>query len=339
MALEEKDFIEQELKANQTKAAGLSMADLADKNSIVNKGPELEKRESTIPETKSKFDREGLPELPNLRTYHGDVADAVRSGGLSMIKVATREQDRRRLSGVEKDGKQNNYHLILILIASTLFVAGLSAVIIAFLVKSQQATVPVVQTPTAQDIIPADSSVTMDITNLSQTEIQSALAKYLVPALGTGSIEKIVLTENQNGNKITLSALDFLSAIKTSLPQVLETSIVPNQYMFGIYQGNGEAEPFLILETSSDETAFPGMLDWEKTLAFDMEPIMGVGTIAPGNAFVDQVILNHDARVLTNGTTSVFFYTVVNGNIVVIAKSADALGIILDKFRVSAILN
>ena len=91
MALDQKDFIEESLKANDEKAKALSIADLANPNSDVYKS-DLEKRESTLPDEKPKFDSEGYRELITLRTYHGDVADAVRGGGLSMIKVAAKEQ-------------------------------------------------------------------------------------------------------------------------------------------------------------------------------------------------------------------------------------------------------
>ncbi len=82
MAVDQKDFIEESLKANEEKAKGLSIADLTDLNSPVNKAPELPKRETApAPEAKPKNDKEGYPELNTLRTYHGDVADAVRGGG------------------------------------------------------------------------------------------------------------------------------------------------------------------------------------------------------------------------------------------------------------------
>ena len=338
MALDQKDFIEESLKANDEKAQALSIADLANPNSDVYKS-EQEKRESTLPDAKPKFDKEGYPELITLRTYHGDVADAVRGGGLSMIKVAAKEQERKRPEAIsEPETKpESNMHMILAIGASFLFVIGIGAVVFAFITKNQPTVV--VQAPVKKDIISADTAVTLDITSLSSREIQNDIEKYITPGKENGSIEKINLTKQESGIATELSATDLLSVIGANIPDVLSRSIIPNQYMLGVWSGINQAEPFLIMRTSSQETAFPGMLQWEKNIAYDLEPIMGPDSITPGNVFVDQTVLNHDARALTKGAQTIFFYTIVGGNTIIVTKSANALSSILDKIRSSLILN
>ena len=338
MALDQKDFIEESLKANEQKASALSIADLTDSKSAVYKS-ETEKRESTLPDAKPKFDAEGYPELVTLRTYHGDVADAVRGGGLSMIKVAAKEQSRKKPEEVVvEDKKESHLHMILAIGASVLFVAGIGAVVFAFLSKSQPAVV--IQAPVKKDIISADSSISLDITSLSSREIQNRINTYVVPSKDNDSIEKIELTRQESGVTTDLSVLDMLSVIGANVPDVLSRSLIPDQFMLGIWSGTTKAEPFLIMRTSSEETAFPGMLQWEKTLEYDLEPIMGPDSILQGNIFVDQTIQNHDARELVkiDGST-VFFYTIVNGDTIIVAKSSDALSRILDKIRAGTILN
>ncbi|MFA6463749.1 MAG: hypothetical protein WCV55_01955 [Candidatus Paceibacterota bacterium] len=341
MALDQKDFIEESLKANAEKAKGLSVADLTDVNSLVNKAPELEKREPTpLPAAKPQFDNEGYPELTTMRTYHGDVASAVREGGLSMIKIAAKEQARRRPieeNVEEKPEHEPNTHMILAIAASALFVVGIGAVIFAFISKSQPAVV--IQTPIKKDIISTDSSITLDITGLSSREVQNNIENFIVPNKNNDSLIKINLTNQVGGIKTDLSVIDLLSVIGTNVPDILNRSLILNKFMLGIWSGADQAEPFLIMETSSQETAFPGMLEWEKTMAYDLEPIIGPETILPGNTFIDQTILNHDARALSNGTKIIFFYTIVNGRIIIIAKSEATLGRILDKIRASIILN
>ena len=339
MALDQKDFIEESLKANEEKAKGLSIADLTNTNSLVNKAPELPKREDPIPAEKPKFDVDGYPELTSLRTYHGEVADAVRGGGLSMIKVAAQEQSRKKPDQIlEQEPKsESNMHMILAIGASFLFVLGIGAVIFAFITKSQPITV--VQTPIKQDIISSDSNLVIDITNLSSREIQKNIEEHIKPSENGSSIIKISLTRQSAGITNGLSSTDLLSVLGANIPDILSRSLDQNNFMLGIWNGNNKAEPFLVLETTSQETAFPGMLEWEKTMAFDLEPIMGQDAIAPGNTFVDQTVLNHDSRALVNGAKTVFFYSVINGNIIIVAQSADAMSRILDKIRASAILN
>jgi len=312
MALDQKEFIEESLKANEEKAKGLSIADLSNVNSAVYKAPESEQREPTpIPEAKPKIDNEGYPELATLRTYHGDVADAVRGGGLSMIKVAAKEQARNRTENIPEEKSGSNLHMILAIAASVLFVVGIGAVVFAFISKKQP--VVVVQAPIKKDIISADSSVSLDVTSLSSREIQNDIEKYIVPSNDDNSIEKIDLTKQDSGVTRDLSVTELLSVIGASVPDVLSRSLISDQFMLGIWSGSNQAEPFLIMETSSQETAFPGMLQWEKTMAYDLEPIMGEETIEQGNTFIDQTILNHDSRALTSAgnTKTVFFYTIV----------------------------
>ena len=339
MALDQKEFIEESLKANEEKTKGLSIASLTDINSLANKAPELEKKEETpTVETKSKFDKDGYPELITLRTYHGDIEGAVREGGLSMVKIAAKEQAKKRPQGDLPEPKsESNMHMILAIGASILFVLGIGAVIFAYISKSQP--VVVIQTPVKKDIISSDSNVSLDITSLSSREIQNDIAGYIVPSSNENSIKKINLTRQESGIKKDLTVIDLLSVIGANIPDVLSRSLIPDNFMLGVWSGGGKAEPFLIMQTSSQETAFPGMLQWEKTLAYDIEPIMGAETINPRNTFIDQTILNHDARALSNGTSTIFFYTVINGRTIIMTKSDDSLGRILDKIRSSLILN
>ncbi len=256
-----------------------------------------------------------------------------------MIKIAAKEQGRKRPQEEpieEKD--ESNIHMILAIVASALFVLGIGAVIFALMTKNQPTAT--IQNPIKKDIIAADSTITLDITSLSSREVQNNIENYIVPSKTNDSIEKINLTKQESGVEKGLSAIDLLSVIGTNVPDILNRSLLPDQFMLGIWSGSDHAEPFLIMETSSQETAFPGMLEWEKTMAYDLEPVIGEETIAQGNTFVDQTILNHDSRALIDSNNkTIFFYTIINGKIIIIAKSEDALNIILNKIRASVILN
>jgi len=89
--------------------------------------------------------------------------------------------------------------------------------------------------------------------------------------------------------------------------------------------------PILILSIRSYESAFAGMLKWEKTMGQDLSAIFNS---ANAGDFQDKEIQNHDTR-----TNSVLIYSFINRNYLVIVQNEEPLKEIFRRFSSPQYLN
>ena len=124
-----------------------------------------------------------------------------------------------------------------------------------------------------------------------------------------GRIAPVVASTTPGAEPDLMSAADFLTLLQPRIPGALLRTIQPT-FFFGVHS-IGTNEPFLIFNVDNYEQGYSGMLAWEQTMKDDLYPlfnyhpndrITGVSTATssatttPTDAFVDQIIVNHDAR-------------------------------------------
>ncbi len=102
--------------------------------------------------------------------------------------------------------------------------------------------------------------------------------------------------------------------------------------------GGVNAEPYIVMKVTSFDTAFAGMLDWEKTMSADLSPLFGqtvVETFDPSARtdtqvreafFKDVIASNKNARVLLDeeGRERII-YTFIDQNTILMTTTKDAL--------------
>lgn len=173
---------------------------------------------------------------------------------------------------------------------------------------------------------------------------------------------------------VPLSSREFLELLSVRAPLSLYRSLDP-KFVLGIWQGE-EKESFLVIKTTFFQNAFASMLSWEPYLAEDLsfitrettvqeipnDPIIdstnastststSSATTTPAEEpvpepiapttnliqkFEDEVLFNHDARVLRDGNGNIrILYTFPNEETLVIAGSSQALENVLDRLTVA----
>ncbi|TSC68396.1 MAG: ribonuclease E [Parcubacteria group bacterium Gr01-1014_72] len=132
-----------------------------------------------------------------------------------------------------------------------------------------------------------------------------------------------------------LSASAFAERMELKAPPSLLRSI-ENNFALGFYGGSVK-ETFIVFKTKSFETAFAGMLQWERNLGDDLVPLIGrsargTTTSLRTTPFVDIVVRNKDARVLrlpaqagSDTSTTTLIYALPDKETIVIAGSEEAL--------------
>lgn len=327
-----KNLIEQELKANEGALKGASVADLVNKDSGVYKMPEIPKENKPV-EAKPKYDEDGFPIIDTLRTYQGDIANAVQHDNLTMSKIAALEQTKRgQATGAVPPPKTFKAHLLLGILVSILFVGGLGAVIYSFIQKNKNNAL-IVPATTPRKIISTEESATLDITNLSKEQIFEVVAKEISKPSKDKVMRNVVL--RRGVKEIVLG--DFLQSIGARVPATLLRNLYDN-FFFGINFA-GDGKPFLIMFSNSYDIAYSGLLEWEGTLKDDFKKIFTEKSDLEKNyVFRDKIIGNKDARALVDPEDKIlFFYTFVDNNTIVFAKDAETLEEIINRLRIESL--
>ncbi len=285
-----------------------------------------------------------------LRTFRGDIADALKSQNMSVARIAIAEKVKKeKITRDQSQGitppssvKKN----ILIFLLSIILVAGGAYLLYVFyyLPRSGGTVLPALEVPSivmpdTQKEISLDANATKPFVELLRKEEGAA-------ALPQNSIVHFYITRGQGSAKKTIDSREFLSLLHVNAPdQYLRT--LDSDFMFGVHGFNGN-NPFIVLRTGLYQSAFAGMLKWEETLADDLNPLFskapGTATaaLAPAEStaellaarkpFVDLVIKNKDVRALTNQYDRiVLLYTFLDKETILITTNEFTLKEVLDR--------
>ncbi|MEX0917376.1 MAG: hypothetical protein WDZ90_02550 [Candidatus Paceibacterota bacterium] len=252
--------------------------------------------------------------LTPLRTFKSDLAGAMKKQKTSVVSAAAAESNRRARNAppkIQKESEGLDYKkYFIITISILLFVAGGTALFFVFTSVENKEVKEMEETPS---LIFVESKTIVDVTGDDRRELLQALTSAKEGEDDPlGSIRQIVPTiTNPTTNRIsTLTAEGFVSQIEARVPSSFTRSLLP-VFTFGIHSFDGN-EPVLVFKTDSYETAFAGMLEWEEEINDNLSPLFGpllediplATTTATETAtrffFKDEVVRNHDARVLRN---------------------------------------
>ncbi len=293
-------------------------------------------RETPLPDAPS-------PAVPGktVRTYASDVAEAMKAGQGSMVKIALAEEDRRREGGTPADAKTSRTFMIVSLI---LIALGIAIVVFIFISARKKPVSVVVDAPPPV-IVTLDASRSVDITGMTRGSIKSRVADALSGAeVRLGSIEGITLVEQSGGLYTEVSADLFFTRIESAIPSALRRTL-GKQIVFGVHalEGNG---PFILLTTDSYATAFDAMLDYERTMFDELYDVFGIDATVNRYLFTsnfqDKVIKNQDTRALISSEGKpVFFYSFLGENkgVIIIATKDSTIEEVVRRLRGSAALS
>lgn len=287
---------------------------------------------------------------PRLRTFQGDMATMLEDNKVSMTTVLQAEEKRRRNTGeVATTGEEiltreaaKKRKKKIIIGGSALLILGIVLIILAFFLRSPKGQE--VFTPDnlpVPSLIASDQSYTIKLSRKTHDEfIKTILARRRATTLSLGKVEELKFT-NEEG--LPLSSSDLFSTISNKLPVPFLRLLDP-QYFFGLVQ-TGYRDTFIITKTTSFNTAWSGLLDWEPSMLTDLAESMvrldspafkAVTNQGPPvtSAFTDELYENRDVRVLkdTSGNV-VLIYSLIDRTTIIIANSQLAFKEALDRLR------
>ena len=278
--------------------------------------------------------------LKQIRTFQGDVADALQNKNESIVSIQRAEVEKRMASEREKKVSEEKY-VEKKSIKSGIFLALGTIILLGFAgaagyfayIEFKTKTAPVAVEETAPNVF-FKTDETVQISAGSET--RERLIGFIEAErnkTNTSLFTQIELTKGEGHTVSPLSAEELLTILDTKTPGTLKRSL-EKDFMLGTMGETAPKHTFLLIKFNSFEHAFPGMLAWEESLAEDLLPLFHTVTAStsPLATFGDLTLQNRDARVLkdANGET-LMLYSFYDNTTLIFADNEDTLRSILTR--------
>lgn len=225
----------------------------------------------------------------------------------------------------------SGYKKIILISAAFLLLSSLSALgwFIFFKQKNNNNNpiYPAYPTP----LIAAQKEETIVAENLDGFKTKISQANKQAYALG--DLVYFAIKKSSSPTENYLNTENFLSMLDrretNSLPLFLE-----NKFFLGVISLT-KNHPLLVFETKKDqyERMFGEMLNWEKTMSQDLNPIFNT-TFSGGKTslFKDRLLKNNAVRIYESENGSNLLYTIFNRKYIIITDSSEALEEVIRRF-------
>ncbi len=294
-----------------------------EENNVPSQEPQGEHSPSVSPEQHIR--------LKSLRTYEGDVAEAISHTNTSITTIAVAEQKRRlaqpepQIGDTIPTGAKNR---LFGLVGTLLLILGISAIGgVYYSVSQNNKKIEVIKKETIISF--SHSQTIQDSVSYEQfaETIRFGVRDFKQPV-------NSVLYFNIIGSGTTATgttARKVASLFGPHMPDSLSRTLT-SPYMVGIYSFSTN-EPFIILTTEDSALGYAGMLSWEKEMVTDLAPIFGIRSTSTPYTFTDEELRNKDLRIVTDeiGKT-ILLYSFIDKNTILITSHEAIFNALLGKY-------
>jgi hypothetical protein len=259
-----------------------------------------------------------LGEIEPLQTYSSDMADAIRTNEASVIKIALAEQKKREREELFKKAEGSPVKKFFWMLGSIILIFGAVAYSYFLIQEKNTKNAPEQLIKNIETFISYDDQSYIDTTSIvGITDLSESINEEVKKQTALGSIKTLFLTTTNNGIRNFVTSSEFFHQIGAIVPAPLVRSL-GEHFMIGSHMpttANARPHLFLIFGTNDYNTAYAGMLEWEKTMLSDMFVLFKTDiSTNRGNLFEkpfkDIILQNKDARILYDITgTDVLYYT------------------------------
>lgn len=270
--------------------------------------------------------------IKSLRTYQGDVQEAISNNKASTTSIYLAEQGKRdktaitqpRTFFIQTEDKNKFFAVVGVL----LLILGGLAVGTGYYLSSKE-----------KIEIAEKNKTLLSFSEEKVLELEKTDRKSLISLVSdqkknfAGSLNSILYINLEKALGAQADTVYFLELLAPRMPPSLQRTFLP-EYMFGIYSFDTN-EPFIILKTEDYAGSFAGMLRWEKDIPLDL----GEFFVFEKNAsttevvFYDKEFKNRDLRIMKDsfGKTQ-FLYSFIDKNTLLITKNENIFSAILTKY-------
>jgi len=230
--------------------------------------------------------------IQNLRTFQGDVAEAIKKQNASVLTIALAEKERKYRPVIQstpivapvpmpvplqpqivyqpEDGEPKNHHTLIIVTSIFLIILGVGVMVGFYQFQKKGSEAPQNIQAINQNIISYNKTGSIALDDLSGVALTEKLtSEKNQTTLSANDILYISFTKKDVKGVDTLVTPDqFLSLFSNDVPPALLRAF-GNEMMFGFFNG-GVNESYLLIELDSFDNTYSGMLAWEKTMNKDI---------------------------------------------------------------------
>ena len=296
--------------------------------------------------------------LPNLRTYHGDIAEFIKSKDQSLTSITLKEQQKKQERKKEEQGKQERQkesevekkeiiyqnqdkskekigeNFLIYIIGIFLILGAIVTASYLLIFKGKQGPVSVV---TEKTIIPVKKTVAIDSSVLTMKILQEDFSSLRKSSDYKNGITGVIIVDSNK--KVAITTSDFLNTLEWHMPSALRRTL-GDEFMLGLYLSASTLLPkqndfFMILKIKDYGVAFRDMLEWERNMVTDLEPLLKVYNTSTSTQFIfkDLIVKNKDTRAALSTKGEVrLIYSFLNKETILITESESAIKDILDAF-------
>jgi len=267
--------------------------------------------------------------LKQIRTFQGDIAEALKREQSSMVSIQraeSRKQAAQPIHYVSPEEKARRRKLFSLILGTLILVILGSTGAWYTYNEFVRRTSPSESDTPVNRFITVNEEETIKLETISRDSIIRALASVSIDA-GIRELHQVNLQP-------IYFTVDLLEALEVRAPGPLVRAFGP-LFMLGVL---GESR-FIILGLESFESAFAGMLAWERDLAEDLGPLFSTRELlrsipnASTPIFIDVTDRNKDIRELRVEGKTILLYSFFDNEKLVITDSLDTLRTVLDRLR------
>lgn len=271
--------------------------------------------------------------IKSLRTYQGDVEEALGKTKSSAATIMIAEQKRKEKSPEIFDRPKNLEvrNKTFIVTGISLLLLGLIVVGSVYYVRSNEKTALNNQT---ESLVAYSVEQEIPLTSLNREKlIDKILSEKQAFKLPPNSV---LYLNTVDDTSTTVPVSSVLSLIAPKIPSSLARAF-EGKYMLGVYSFDTN-EPFIILTTNDFPAAYSGMLKWEKDMVADLGKIFSivVNNSEPPLLFIDETIKNKDLRALVDSKQkTILLYSFIDKNTVVITTNESIFNALNGKYLIN----
>jgi hypothetical protein len=272
--------------------------------------------------------------LKQIRTFQGDVTEALQSGQHSLVSIQRAEETKQNATqsttNQSQDSNKSRLEVFYLSLGSLLLVT--LGILGAWYGYTQFTTRPAttIRTTPANQFIPIDSEVRVDLSSLSRESLIQSITESLRDTAEKEMKQIVFAKTGFEDTKNPFPIDEFLKQLGVQAPGYLVRAFDP-YFMLGAY---GQSH-FFIIKLSSFENTFAGMLAWEKDLNQDIGSLLTTRELSekilPGTQFTDTIDKNKDVRMLALNNEPVMVYTFLNNNLLIITDHLETLRVLINR--------
>lgn len=281
------------------------------------------------------MDKEKAPTpLKQIRTFQGDVAEALEKQKESLVSIQRAEQLKKGSGGsiaISPEVSKKRKQFFYLLFGSFFFIVlGVVGTWYAYNEFIRKTATPEIAVPENR-FISSNTEMELDLTNTSREILISSLTGA-TENTARGELKHVVLNNIVEEETKLISISEFLKSLESQAPGNLIRSFDP-LFMYGSL---GEST-FLIIKLVSFENAFAGMLNWEKNLSQDIGPLFATAeflrSLPPEPVFRDLTDRNKDIRILSLEDQTILLYSFFDNNILIITDNLESLRTLINRLN------